>query len=135
MRDANFPDSRIGASLKPAAELHSSALRSELPRFANRGLIEAVETLFAAVYHAANFPDSRIGASLKPLHHCHDASLPFNFPDSRIGASLKASIEDHQARAGMNFPDSRIGASLKEFQGFIPEKGWSTSPIRESGPH
>ena len=36
-----FPDSRIGASLKPLYQRIAIAWLNGLPRFANRGLIEA----------------------------------------------------------------------------------------------
>ena len=37
----HFPDSRIGASLKPAIFAGRRGIPRLLPRFANRGLIEA----------------------------------------------------------------------------------------------
>ena len=106
----HFPDSRIGASLKPdlaAVGWLDSAL---LPRFANRGLIEASATL-ALTTDGAHFPDSRIGASLKPVVAI--ASGP------ELG----------------HFPDSRIGASLKPERRKYCDDECRTSPIRESGPH
>ena len=39
--DSYFPDSRIGASLKPARGRLMVERSEQLPRFANRGLIEA----------------------------------------------------------------------------------------------
>ena len=65
----DFPDSRIGASLKPTF----SAL-TDAPK--------------------PNFPDSRIGASLKPLCEAPAGAYRRYFPDSRIGASLKRSARD-----------------------------------------
>ena len=62
----------------------------KLPRFANRGLIEARSGFVVQPQLIVNFPDSRIGASLKPARARYSGSGPSpNFPDSRIGASLK----------------------------------------------
>ena len=82
-----------------------------LPRFANRGLIEA---------------DLASGR----------ASSRLNFPDSRIGASLKLGSLSARLSSRGDFPDSRIGASLK-LDGLLRLSLASvdTSPIRESGPH
>ena len=51
--------------MKPSARRQSCTAAFALPRFANRGLIEA--RLARALLRAslAHFPDSRIGASLK----------------------------------------------------------------------
>ena len=82
-----------------------------LPRFANRGLIEAPDS-FAVSVAANHFPDSRIGASLKQINPLLSENPVRHFPDSRIGASLKP------ARPAKRVADSE-----------------ATSPIRESGPH
>ena len=84
-----------------------------LPRFANRGLIEAGEVILQAQALRPDFPDSRIGASLKPRRSSVLASRIGDFPDSRIGASLKQAIVPRVALLPLHFPDSRIGASLK----------------------
>ena len=64
----DFPDSRIGASLKQDQQS---------------------EKLDAARH---DFPDSRIGASLKPGRPCDVRGRRLHFPDSRIGASLKLAM-------------------------------------------
>ena len=133
----NFPDSRIGASLKPGSLFQSAPVLMLLPRFANRGLIEAgaragAEPPTTPLPRFANrglieapglppdswkphrnFPDSRIGASLKPGSQTCNLSRSADFPDSRIGASLKLAGQAPPANTRRNFPDSRIGASLK----------------------
>ena len=83
-----------------------------LPRFANRGLIEAGRINSGPRSPAQYFPDSRIGASLKRPEVSMAKRRVCHFPDSRIGASLKLVVLELVAR-------NRL----------------LTSPIRESGPH
>ena len=133
----DFPDSRIGASLKSLLAERNHLRPVGLPRFANRGLIEVnpaapakvvltfrlprfanrglIEVTRRQAYRtlASNFPDSRIGASLKWARRCPPARRPRHFPDSRIGASLKLDQPAFRYRIEVHFPDSRIGASLK----------------------
>ena len=80
----NFPDSRIGASLK-------------LER-----LVDATRLLY-------NFPDSRIGASLKRVIERAPGLGPHHFPDSRIGASLKPVQARGESRAGDTSPIRESG--------------------------
>ena len=98
--------------MKPNDTLRQSWVLAALPRFANRGLIEASGVIFPHSI-AWYFPDSRIGASLKlrPFAVCRLGGCDY-FPDSRIGASLK-----------------RIGPIDFSYRAL------GTSPIRESGPH
>ena len=137
---SNFPDSRIGASLKPGRPPNWKRRCSQLPRFANRGLIEAM-LLPTSITVFRYFPDSRIGASLKRRNGIPIGMSRMHFPDSRIGASLKPEggltryrIDDllpRFANRGLiearkcltraypwsyHFPDSRIGASLKRVE-------------------
>ena len=109
---------------------------AQLPRFANRGLIEAL-VVGVKERLLSDFPDSRIGASLKHrLRQALGVKIR-DFPDSRIGASLKPPNRQRldapgvilprfanrgliEANSGVEartcqryFPDSRIGASLK----------------------
>ena len=80
----NFPDSRIGASLKLGRN------RTGLRR-------------------TGHFPDSRIGASLKPDAAAYArARRERDFPDSRIGASLKLG-----RRAG-HFAQQRDTSPIRE---------------------
>ena len=66
-----------------------------LPRFANRGLIEACDPRGLGI-SPRDFPDSRIGASLKRAGVRAGGTRRHHFPDSRIGASLK-----HATLSGM----------------------------------
>ena len=111
--EANFPDSRIGASLKPWCSRQASLAVASLPRFANRGLIEA----------RSRCPEARRSRSLPRFANrglieatmrsaARSAATP-DFPDSRIGASLKRVAPQEAGQRSANFPDSRIGASLK----------------------
>ena len=158
-RTRNFPDSRIGASLKRRTAVCCRACSATLPRFANRGLIEAASP-------DQDCPDcpplprfanrGLIEADLNREVSPEDDTLPrfanrglieavivdapvsfsrWDFPDSRIGASLKPGGRHGGRGAQVDFPDSRIGASLKRDDLDRTGTGARTSPIRESGPH
>ena len=120
--------------MKPEDDNHQGCLVNALPRFANRGLIEAVFECIVMRLRR-NFPDSRIGASLKRLAHLLLRPASVHFPDSRIGASLKPRGRKEAGKDVGNFPDSRIGASLKPVLPGPARAAGQTSPIRESGPH
>ena len=85
-------------------------MRSLLPRFANRGLIEA-PSLGWSPPASASLPRFANRGLIEADRYGTAADAHQHFPDSRIGASLKP----------VDPPD---GVTIKD-----------TSPIRESGPH
>ena len=106
----HFPDSRIGASLKRWHHERPAVAQHALPRFANRGLIEAISLVRSAT--------SSLG--LPRFANRGLIEAPTGLPTDHV--------VDH-------FPDSRIGASLKPGSRACRSRPSTTSPIRESGPH
>ena len=107
----HFPDSRIGASLKLAQRLAPWSLSAELPRFANRGLIEAIA--------GAESPTDR---SLLP-----------RFANRGL---IEAAGPPPPPPLGPSLPRF-ANRGLIEALGLADcvESELHTSPIRESGPH
>ena len=132
----DFPDSRIGASLKPKGPAWALGRKRLLPRFANRGLIEAEHQRQGPGSRSRDFPDSRIGASLKPPGAFRSLPPAVSLPRFANRGLIEARDADPRAVEGDGLPRF-ANRGLIEATSRRSRCGNSraTSPIRESGPH
>ena len=134
----DFPDSRIGASLKPARARSSETSASRLPRFANRGLIEAstagqsstlpprlprfanrglieARGLFVAPTGVSRLPRFANRGLIEATPTANPRPTPIPLPRFANRGLIEAGRDQRLVdRAHYHFPDSRIGASLKQ---------------------